>query len=275
VVSPNRKSDSIRSDTALAGKAAIVTGGATSIGAAIVRALHGAGAKVVIADIDTAAGAALAGELGPAVLFQHTDITRDGDLDALVATTEKTFGGVDILVNNACTFLDHGLASTREEWLKSLNTNVASGALLLHRVVPSMQRRGGGAVVNFSSIAGKFGQAGRALYPVCKAAILQLTRNEAMELAPHRIRVNAISPGWTWSATIERMTKGDRAKADRIGGEYHPLGRVGNAEDVANAVLFLCSDAAQFITGVDLPVDGGYAMTGPDRGQPAMGRLGE
>ncbi|HYM30516.1 MAG TPA: glucose 1-dehydrogenase [Candidatus Cybelea sp.] len=261
--------------TGLSGKTAIVTGGATSIGAAIVRALRGAGANVAIADIDDASGAVLARELGPGALFQRCDITNDAELDSLVAAVTRAFGGVDILVNNACTFLDNGLSSTREEWLRSFNTNVASGALLLHRLVPTMKARGGGAVVNFSSIAGKFGQTSRALYPVAKAAILQLTRNEAMDLAPHKIRVNAISPGWTWSATIERLAKGDRKKADRIGGEFHPLGRVGNAEDVANAVLFLCSDAAQFITGVDLPVDGGYAMTGPDKGKPAMGRLAE
>jgi NAD(P)-dependent dehydrogenase (short-subunit alcohol dehydrogenase family) len=138
-----------------------------------------------------------------------------------------------------------------------------------------MRRRGGGAVVNFSSIAGKQGQRGRALYPASKAAILQVTRNEAMELAADRIRVNTVSPGWTWSATIARLTKGDRAKADRIAGEYHPLGRVGDAEEVARAVLFLCSDDARHITGIDLPVDGGYAMSGPDQGTPRMSRLAE
>jgi NAD(P)-dependent dehydrogenase (short-subunit alcohol dehydrogenase family) len=138
-----------------------------------------------------------------------------------------------------------------------------------------MTRRGGGAVVNFSSVAGKFGQAGRALYPAAKAAIIQLTRNAAMELAPQRIRVNSVSPAWTWSAPVERAAGGDRAKADRVGAAYHPLGRIADAEEVARAVLFLCSDDASFITGVDLPVDGGAAMTGADGGKPAMGRLAE
>jgi hypothetical protein len=92
-------------------------------------------------------------------------------------------------------------------------------------------------------------------------------------LAPDRIRVNAVSPGWTWSAPIERATGGDRAKADRVAADYHPLGRVADAEEVARAVLYLCSEDASFITGVDLPVDGGYAMTGPDGGKPATGRL--
>jgi NAD(P)-dependent dehydrogenase (short-subunit alcohol dehydrogenase family) len=259
----------------LTGKVAIVTGGATSIGAAIVRAFHAAGTKVVIADIDIGAGTALAAELGDGALYQRTDVSDDAEIASCAAAAVTTFGGIDFLVNNACSFLDKGLQSSRAEWLASLNVNLVGGAVFVREVAPFMRRRGGGAIVNFSSIAGKHGQRGRALYPASKAAILQVTRNEAMELAADGIRVNSVAPGWTWSAVIERLTKGDRAKADRIAGEYHPLGRVGDAEDVARAVLFLCSDDARHITGIDLPVDGGYAMTGPDQGTPRMGRLGE
>jgi NAD(P)-dependent dehydrogenase (short-subunit alcohol dehydrogenase family) len=257
------------------GKVAIVTGGATSIGAAIVTAFHDAGAKVVIADIDDVAGAALAARLGDGALFQHTDVTSDEEITACVRRAVDAFGGIDILVNNACSFLDKGLQSSRAEWLSSLDVNVVGGAIFVREATPHMRRRGGGAIVNFSSIAGKHGQRGRALYPASKAAILQVTRNEAMELAPDRIRVNAVSPGWTWSRVIEQASGGDRSKADRIAADYHPLGRVGDAEDVARAVLFLCSDKACHITGIDLPVDGGYAMTGPDQGTPRMGRLAE
>ncbi len=259
----------------LTGKVAIVTGGATSIGAAIVRAFHAAGTKVVIADIDVDAGKALAAELGDGARCQRTDVTDDAEIAACVTAAVAAFGGIDFLINNACSFLDKGLQSSRAEWLTSLNVNLVGGAIFVREVAPHMRRRGGGAIVNFSSIAGKHGQRGRALYPASKAAILQVTRNEAMELAADGIRVNSIAPGWTWSAVIERLAKGDRAKADRIAGEYHPLGRVGDAEDVARAVLFLCSDDARHITGIDLPVDGGYAMTGPDQGTPRMGRLGE
>ncbi len=259
----------------LTGKVAIVTGGATSIGAAIVRAFHAAGTKVVIADIDVDAGKALAAELGDGARCQRTDVTDDAEIAACVTAAVAVFGGIDFLINNACSFLDKGLQSSRAEWLTSLNVNLVGGAIFVREVAPHMRRRGGGAIVNFSSIAGKHGQRGRALYPASKAAILQVTRNEAMELAADGIRVNSIAPGWTWSAVIERLAKGDRAKADRIAGEYHPLGRVGDAEDVARAVLFLCSDDARHITGIDLPVDGGYAMTGPDQGTPRMGRLGE
>jgi NAD(P)-dependent dehydrogenase (short-subunit alcohol dehydrogenase family) len=258
----------------LDGKVAIVTGGATSIGAAVVRAFHAAGTRVVIADIDDESGSALATTLGGNVVFHRTDITDDAQIDGCVAAVVAAFGGIDILVNNACTMFDKGLQSSRQEWLAALNVNVVSGALFVGAVVPHMRRRGG-TIINFSSIAGKQGQRGRALYPASKAAILQLTRNEAMELAADKIRVNTVSPGWTWSTTIARLTKGDRAKADRIAGEYHPLGRVGDAEEVARAVLFLCSDDASHITGIDLPVDGGYAMSGPDQGTPRMGRLAE
>jgi hypothetical protein len=259
----------------LDGKVAIVTGGATSIGAAIVRAFHAAGTRVVIADIDDASGTVLATALGENAAFLRTDITDDAQIEGCVAAALAAFGGIDILINNACTMFDRGLQSSRQEWLAALNVNVVSGARFVSAVAPHMQRRGGGAIVNFSSIAGKQGQRGRALYPASKAAILQLTRNEAMELAADKIRVNTVSPGWTWSTTIARLTKGDRTKADRIAGEYHPLGRVGDAEEVARAVLFLCSDDARHITGIDLPVDGGYAMTGPDQGTPRMGRLAE
>jgi NAD(P)-dependent dehydrogenase (short-subunit alcohol dehydrogenase family) len=259
----------------LDGKVALVAGGATSIGAAIATTLHGAGARVAIVDLNEGEGGALAARLGARALFRRADLTDDAELAAAVGAAAASFGGIDILVSTVCTFLDKGLGSSRAEWLQSFNANVVTQAILIRETAPHMRARGGGAVVLFGSIAGKFGQRGRALYPVSKAAIQQLVRNAAMELAPDRIRVNAISPGWTWSTVIERLAQGDRAKADRIGGEYHPLGRIADAEDVARAALFLVSDEARHVTGIDLPVDGGYAITGPDRGTPAMGRLGE
>ncbi|MGH7908047.1 MAG: SDR family oxidoreductase [Candidatus Binataceae bacterium] len=259
----------------ISGKVALVTGGATSIGAVIARTFHAEGASVVVADINAEAGNRLAGELGDRLMFNPTDVTNDEQIAACVKAAAGRFGGIDFLVNNACTYIDHGLQSPRDEWLQSFNVNVVSGAQFVRHAAPIMSARGGGAIVNMSSIAARFGQAGRALYPACKAAILQLTRNEAMELAPHRIRVNSVAPGWTWSASIESATKGERAKADKVGADYHPLGRVGDPDDVARAVLFLCSGDAAFITGVNLPVDGGHAMTGPDRGKPATWRLAE
>lgn len=248
------------------GKVALVTGGASLLGAAIVRAFHAAGAAVSIADLDAARGAAVAAELGERALFTRCDVTDDAALEALVKATCDRFGGIDFLLNSAATFLDNGLDSSREDWLKSLNTNVVSGVRLTRLVAPVMKARGGGSIVNFSSIAGRFGAAGRFLYPASKAALKQVTRNEATELAPYRIRVNAISPAWTWSDPLKVLSGNDRARADAIGAKTHPLGRIGNAEEVADVLLWLCSDAASWITGADIPVDGGYAMLGPDRG---------
>ena len=250
--------------TELADKVAIVTGGATLIGAKVAAALAAAGAQVVIADIDNA-GQTAADELGDAVLFKHTDVTQDADLDACVAVALDNFGGLDIVVNVAATYLDNGLASTRDEWLTALNTNVVGGAMLVQKSAPHMKARGGGAIVNFGSISGKRAQPGRMLYAVSKAGILGMTRNQTLALAHDNIRVNSVSPGWTWSNPISMLSGGDRAKADRIGGEMHLPGRIGDPEEVANAVVFLCSDRASFISGEDLAVDGGYCAIGPEQ----------
>jgi NAD(P)-dependent dehydrogenase (short-subunit alcohol dehydrogenase family) len=257
-----------------AGKVAVVTGGAASIGAAITRSFVEAGTKVVIADIDEAAAQALAQELGADALPVPTDIARDASIEACVAATIKAFGRLDYLVNNACLYLDQGLASTREEWHRALDVNLIGPVIMLRESLAEL-RKSRGSVVNIASVGGKFGQAGRALYPAAKAATLQLTRNQAVELAEYGIRVNSVSPGWTWSAPIERATKGDRAKADRVAAEIHPLGRVGNPGEIAAAVLFLCSDAAGFITGTDLAVDGGYSAVAGDAGHPIMSLLSE
>ena len=188
----------------LADKIAIVTGGATLIGAKVAAALAQAGAQVVIADIDDV-GQAAADELGDGVIFKHTDVTQDADLDACIAVTLETFGGLDIVVNVAATYLDNGIGSTRDEWMTALNTNVIGGAMLVQKAVPHMTARGGGAVVNFGSISGKRAQPGRMLYAVSKAAILGMTRNQALALASENIRVNSVSPGWTWSNPMVMM----------------------------------------------------------------------
>jgi len=256
-----------------AGKVALVTGGASFLGAAIARAFHATGAAVVVADIDEARGAEVARGLGERALFVRTDITDDAQLARLVDAAKSRFGGIDYLINSAVIFLDNGLASTREEWGRALNVNVASGAILTRMVAPVMAARGGGAVVNFSSIAGKFANAGRMLYPASKAAIRQITRNEAVDLARDGIRVNCVSPAWTWSDPLKGLSGDDRERADKVGARLHPLGRIGDAEEVAAAVVWLCSDGASWITGEDVAVDGGYAMLGPDQGLGPKGWL--
>ncbi len=252
----------------LQGKVAIVTGAAAMLGSAIVRAFVQAGAQVLAVDIDAVRGEALQAELGNRCRFVACDIASDAALDALLADVLATEGRIDFLINNAVVYGDNGMAATRGEWLRALDVNLVSGAVLVQKAADALAAQRG-AIVNMGSVGGKFGTANRALYPAAKAAILQLTRNQAATLAPRGVRVNSVSPGWTWSDALSRMAGGDRAHADRMAAPLHPLGRAGDPDDVAQVVLFLCSDAARFVTGADIPVDGGFSMLGPDQGRSA------
>jgi len=257
------------------GKVAIVTGASTLIGEGVVRAFAKEGAKVVMADIAVEPGERIAAELGGSVSFKETDVTDDDALRACIAHAEETFGGVDYLVNLASTYLDGGIATSRDDWLASLNINLVSGMVFSNMVAPHIQKRGGGAIVNFASISGKRAQPGRMTYSAAKAAILQGTRNAAMQLQPYGIRVNTVSPGWTWSNIMVELTGDKRQKADEVAKPFHILERTGDPSEVAAAVLFLCSDDAGFITGTDIAVDGGYTAMGPERIDDAVSKLAE
>jgi NAD(P)-dependent dehydrogenase (short-subunit alcohol dehydrogenase family) len=250
----------------LQGKVAIVPGGATKIGRAVVQAFVDAGTRVMVADI------ADPGALPEGAAFTRCDLRSDADIAALVTATRERWGRIDFLVNVACSYLDNGAASTRAEWLEALDINLV-GSVMLMQAARADLAANRGAIVNFGSISSRVAQTGRWVYPVSKAAILQLTRNQAMDLAPDGIRVNAVSPGWTWSNIMDQLTGGNRAKTDAVAAPFHLLGRVGNPEEVASTVLFLCSDEASFITGTDIAVDGGYTAMGPEQAVPAIPKL--
>jgi NAD(P)-dependent dehydrogenase (short-subunit alcohol dehydrogenase family) len=249
----------------LSGKVAIVPGGATKIGQAVVAAFQAAGVRVMVGDI----APALESE---GVGFQLCDLRDNAQIAALVAATKRKFGRIDFLVNVACSYLDNGAATTRADWLTALDINIV-GSVMLMQAAQAELAATRGAIVNFGSISSRVAQTGRWVYPVSKAAILQLTRNQAMDLAPLGIRVNAVSPGWTWSNIMDHLTGGNRAKTDAVAAPFHLLGRVANPEEVASAVLFLCSDEASFITGTDICVDGGYSAMGPEQAVPAIPKL--
>ena len=256
-------------------KVAIVSGGATLIGNECARALVAGGFSVMLADINETDGRAAAEHIGARAEFIKTDITVDADIDACLAATVQRFGGVDALVNVACTYLDNGLASNREEWLAALNVNVVGAAIFTQKAAPLMQQRGGGSIVNFGSISGKVAQPGRMLYAVSKAALLGMTRNQALHLESAGIRVNSVSPGWTWSNVIRDFSGNDRAKADHVAAPMHIAGRLIDAEEVGRTVAFLCSDAASGINGTDIAVDGGYTAIGPEQKTDKVSVLGD
>jgi NAD(P)-dependent dehydrogenase (short-subunit alcohol dehydrogenase family) len=249
----------------LSGKVAIVPGGSTKIGQAIVAAFQAAGVRVMVADIAPAPEAEGVG-------FQACDLRDDAQIADLVKATKSRFGRIDFLVNVACSYLDNGAETSRADWLTALDINIVGSVMLMQAAREELAATKG-AIVNFGSISSRVAQTGRWVYPVSKAAILQLTRNQAMDLAPDGIRVNAVSPGWTWSNIMDQLTGGNRAKTDAVAAPFHLLGRVANPEEVASAVLFLCSDEASFITGTDICVDGGYTAMGPEQAVAAIPQL--
>ena len=241
----------------LEGKVAVVTGGASGIGEAIVRLFMGEGAQTIIADILDGQGVALAEELGQLAFFQHTDVSQEANVQEAFRKATEQFGKIDILVNNAGITRDGLLLRMkRSDWDAVININLTAAYLCIQQVLSGMVRRRYGRIINIASVVAQMGNAGQANYVASKAGIIGLTRAVAQEVASRSITVNAVAPGFIETAMTKALSPEAREKlAGRI-----PLGRLGQPPDVAQAVMFLASDEAAYITGHVLNVNGGLYL---------------
>ena len=243
------------------GRVAIVTGAANGIGRATALAFAREGASVVVADVDSA-GEAVAREIeaaGAAAIFVPTDVSNADQMQRLVAGAEERFGRLDYLFNNAG--IEGAQAPTAdatiENWHRVIEVNLSSVFYGMKFAIPAILRAGGGAIVNNASVAGLVGFEGVSAYTASKGGIIQLTRTAALEYATQGIRVNCVCPGVIETPMIQRFT-GGAPEATAAMAQMQPLGRMGRPEEIASTVLYLCSDAASFVTGVAFPVDGGF-----------------
>ena len=250
--------------TKLAGKVALITGGTSGIGAALVRLFAAEGAKVAFCGRRLGPGKApqnRAKEGQHDVMFVQADVSRPLQVDALVKSVIGRYGRLDIVVNNAGINLASPIESMPlKAWRELLNVNITGMFLVIRATIPHLRAAGGGCIINVGSTYGLAGAAGAAAYALTKGAAINLARSLAVELAPYRIRVNALCPGGTetpmadkWFAAMDSPTE---AKAAEL--QHYPLRRFAEPSEQAQAALFLASNEASYITGHALIVDGGY-----------------
>jgi len=249
---------------ALDGKAALVTGGASGLGRASAIALARAGAKVTVVDVNEDGGketaALVADEAGGDAEFVRADVTRPDDVAAMVDKTVARWGHFDCALNNAGTTGASAPTAdyTLDEWTRTIELNLTSVFLCLKHEIPAMLERGG-AIVNMASGAGLVGFPGLPAYVASKHGVVGLTKAAALEYASQGIRINAICPGSTRTPMLEGFMGGDE-KVERMLTRPIPVGRLGRPEEIAEAVVWLCSDQASFVVGQALAVDGGTIM---------------
>jgi NAD(P)-dependent dehydrogenase (short-subunit alcohol dehydrogenase family) len=246
------------------GKVALVTGAGTGIGRAAALAFAREGAKVVVADVSEQSShetARMIEELGGRVLAVKCDVTRTEDVKAALDKTIETFGRLDFAFNNAG--VEQKMALTAEleegEWDRIVNTDLRGVFLCLKHEVPLLLKQGGGAIVNTASGAGVKGFKGQAAYVAAKHGVVGLTKAAALDYAPQNIRINAVCPGIINTPMMDRFTGGTAEGRERVIAQ-EPVGRMGRPEEIANAVLWLCSEAASFVVGHAMVVDGGQTV---------------
>jgi NAD(P)-dependent dehydrogenase (short-subunit alcohol dehydrogenase family) len=247
-------------------KVALVTGAAQGIGRATALLLAREGAAVAVADVNIEAAEAVAEQIraaGGRARAWKLDVSREAEVAAVIAAVGQEFGRLDILVNNAGISGANGTAEeiTEAEWDKVMNTNAKSVFLCTKHAVPLMRRAGGGSIVNLSSVYGIVGSHNVAAYHASKGAIRIMSKTDALAFAEDRIRVNSVHPGFIWTPMLEAGAQVPGVAPEAVHSamaKLHPLGTLGEPEDVAHGILYLASDEAKFVTGSELVIDGGY-----------------
>jgi len=241
-------------------KVALVTGGSSGIGRATALAFARKGAKVVIADwVENLETMDMIENLGGDAIFVKCDVSKSTDVKALIEKTIATFGRLDFAYNNAG--IEGTSAPTQdcsdENWDKTIGINLKGIWLCMKYEIPIMLKKGKGVIVNCSSVAGLIGFQGLPAYVASKHGVIGLTKTAALECAKLGIRINAVCPGVIKTPMMDRLTGNKKEAEDQFTG-LEPVGRFGKPEEIANAVIWLCSDEASFVTGIAIPVDGGF-----------------
>jgi NAD(P)-dependent dehydrogenase (short-subunit alcohol dehydrogenase family) len=250
----------------LNGKVCVVTGGASGIGKACVELFAKEGAKVAVFDVDVQAGSELCEQLslnGFNSIFIQVDVSSESEVKTALSAVIDEFGSLDILVNNAG--VTHTFSSTEtvteEDWDKVISINAKGVLFGTKHAIPHMRAAGGGSIVNICSICADIGFGGLAPYTAAKGAVKAMTRNDAVDLAKDRIRVNSVHPAFVWTSMTEDelgRAGGDIEVAKKDAASVHPIGRIAMPIDIAYACLYLASDESGFVTGSALTIDGGY-----------------
>lgn len=244
------------------GRVAIITGTASGIGAGLIKNFAASGAKMICVDIQ-GDGERFIDDFRDHATFLKADLRFDGDITKIVDTAIGKFGQIDFLINCAATYVDKGASSTRSEWLNGFDSNLVGHVLLVQAALPHLKKSSSPSIVNFSSESAHVGLAGRWIYPATKAAIEQVTRSQALDLAEFGIRANSVMPGWTRKPFHDAAPAEVAERYQNLSSRLHMLRRMGTVDEVAQAVLFLCSEHASFITGSCMHVDGGHSALGP------------